>query len=138
MVAGDRRDWLEIDWYADDSPAAGPFHEGEELDHLGFEVGDFEGVLQQLRDAGCPPAIGSLKADNWNVAFVKGVDGVWLDIYRINLKTKKSKAKARTKKRCVIGSSFVTGASGTLTTYFEWGNYCGIRHMLDPDCIMIQ
>ena len=70
LVTGDGRHWLEINWYAADSPVAGPFKDGEELDHLGFEVDDFEGALKRLNDAGYPTMIGQIKAGNWNVAFV--------------------------------------------------------------------
>jgi len=98
LVSGDAQHWLEINWYAEDSPVAAPFREGEELDHLGFEVDDFEDALQRLSDAGYPPVIGPLKAGNWDIAFVKGIDGIWLDVYRINPKTK-SKGKTRRKKR---------------------------------------
>jgi lactoylglutathione lyase len=99
LVTGDGKHWLEINWYQDDSPVAGPFKEGEELDHLGFEVDDFEGALQHLKDAGYPTMIGPIKAGNWDVAFVKGVEGIWLDIYRINPKRKAPKRKAKAKKR---------------------------------------
>jgi hypothetical protein len=98
LVSDDARHWLEINWYAEDSPVAGPFREGEELDHLGFEVDDFEGALQRLRDAGYPPVIGPLKVDNWDIAFVKSIDSIWLDVYRINPKAR-SKSKTRPKKR---------------------------------------
>lgn len=80
----DEKHWLELNWYADDSPVAGPFKEGEELDHLGFEVDDFEAALRRLKDAGYPPLIGPIKAGNWDVAFVKVVEGIWLDIYHIS------------------------------------------------------
>ena len=98
LVTGDGKHWLEINWYAADSPVAGPVKEGEELDHLGFEVGDFEGALKRLNDAGYPTLIGPIKAGNWNVAFVKGVDGIWLDIYHISPRPKK-KTKPRGKRR---------------------------------------
>lgn len=99
LVTGDGKHWLEINWYADDSPAAGPYSEGEQLDHLGFEVDDFPGALKQLNDAGYPTLIGPIKSGKWNVAFVKAVDGIWLDVYKIE-KAPKKKSKARaTKKR---------------------------------------
>lgn len=98
LVSGDGKHWLEINWYADDSPVAGPFKEGEELDHLGFEVDDFEGALKRLNDAGYPTLIGPIKAGKWNVAFVKGIDGIWLDIYHINPRPKK-KPKPRGKEK---------------------------------------
>ena len=54
LLTPDEKHWLEINWYADDSPVAGPFKEGDELDHLGFEVDDFDGALHRLEDAGYP------------------------------------------------------------------------------------
>jgi len=98
LVTGDGKHWLEINWYADDSPVAGPFKEGDELDHLGFEVDDFEGALKRLNDARYPTLIGPIKAGNWDVAFVKGIDGIWLDIYHITPRPKK-KSKPRGKKK---------------------------------------
>ena len=99
LVTGDGKHWLELNWYADDSPVAGPFKEGDELDHLGFEADDFEGALQRLNEAGYPTAIGPIKAGNWDVAFVKGIEGIWLDVYRINAPRKKRSRKSSKKRR---------------------------------------
>lgn len=98
LVTSDGKHWLEINWYADDSSVAGPFSVGEQLDHLGFEVDDFEGALKRLNDAGYPTLIGPRKAGEWEFAFVKGVDDIWLDVYRITKKPKK-KSRARKPKR---------------------------------------
>jgi catechol 2,3-dioxygenase-like lactoylglutathione lyase family enzyme len=91
LISRGEKHWLELNWYADDSPVAGPFREGEELDHLGFEVTDFEAVLKKLNDAGYPTKIGPTKYGVWEVAFVQGFENIWLDIYRIHKKRKKSK-----------------------------------------------
>lgn len=91
LISKGEKHWLELNWYADDSPVAGPFREGEELDHLGFEVDDFEGLLKKLNDAGYPTKIGPTKYGVWEVAFVQGFENIWLDIYRIHRKGKKSK-----------------------------------------------
>src|SRR6266508_6809067 len=54
---------LELNWYASDSPLAGPFREGDELDHLGFATDDFDGALRRLAEAGTrPPSVPSMKA----------------------------------------------------------------------------
>jgi len=98
LVTGDGKHWLELNWYADDSPFAVPFREGDELDHLGFEVDDFDGALKRLNEAGYPTLIGPTKAGNWNVAFVKGIDGIWLDVYHITPRRKK-RAKAKVRKK---------------------------------------
>jgi catechol 2,3-dioxygenase-like lactoylglutathione lyase family enzyme len=91
LVSKGEKHWLELNWYTDDSPVAGPFREGEELDHLGFEVDDFEGLLKKLNDAGYPTKIGPMKYGVWDVAFVQGFENIWLDIYRIRKKEKKRK-----------------------------------------------
>ena len=88
LVTSDGKHWLEINWYADDSPAAGPYSEGEQLDHLGFEVDNVEGALKLLSDAGYPTLIGPKKAGIWTFAFVKVVDNIWLDVYSIRKKKK--------------------------------------------------
>jgi catechol 2,3-dioxygenase-like lactoylglutathione lyase family enzyme len=93
LISKGEKHWLELNWYADDSPLEGPFREGDELDHLGFQVGVFHGLLRKLNDAGYPTKIGPIKMGRWEVAFVKGFENIWLDIYRIRL------APRRTQKR---------------------------------------
>ena len=93
LVTSDGKHWLEINWYADDSPAAGPYSEGEQLDHLGFEVDNVEGALKLLSDAGYPTLIGPKKAGIWTFAFVKVVDNIWLDVYSIRKKKKTATKK---------------------------------------------
>jgi catechol 2,3-dioxygenase-like lactoylglutathione lyase family enzyme len=83
--------WLELNWYAEDSPVAGPFHEGEELDHLGFQVDNLQEALKKLNDAGYSTKIGPTKDGVWNVAFVQGYENIWLDIFEIHKKVKKRK-----------------------------------------------
>lgn len=89
LVSKGEKHWLELNWYADDSPVAGPFREGEELDHLGFEVDDFKGLLKKLNDSGYHTRIGPIKEGVWEVAFVQGFETIWLDIYRIFRKARK-------------------------------------------------
>ncbi len=89
LASQGEKHWLEINWYADDSPIAATFKEGEELDHLGFEVEDFEGLLKKLNEAGYPTKIGPTKYGVLEVAFVQGFENIWLDIYRISRKMRK-------------------------------------------------
>ena len=90
--------WLELNWYAEDSPVAVPFREGEELDHLGFQVNNFDNALDRLKGAGYPVVIGPHHGGGWSVAFVKAFDGIWLDIFKMPAK-KKTKKKFRTRRR---------------------------------------
>jgi len=70
--------YVELNWYAEDSPAAGPYKEGDELDHLGFRVDDFEEAAKKLTDAGYPIQIGPIKSGTWTFGFFKVIDGIWL------------------------------------------------------------
>jgi catechol 2,3-dioxygenase-like lactoylglutathione lyase family enzyme len=65
MVSKGENHWLELNWYADDSPVAAPFQEGEELDHLGFEVENFRELLKKLNNAGYTTRIGPIKYGVW-------------------------------------------------------------------------
>jgi catechol 2,3-dioxygenase-like lactoylglutathione lyase family enzyme len=89
MSSRGEKHWLELNWCADDSPVAGPFHEGEELDYLGFEVDNLERILRKLNDAGYPTRIGPVRYGVWEVAFVQGFESIWLDIYKLHKKAKK-------------------------------------------------
>lgn len=84
LVSQGKKHWLELNWYADDSPVAGPFREGDELNHLGFEVDDFEGALERIADAGYKPALGPFHVGNWHVAHVPTVESVWLDVFHVD------------------------------------------------------
>jgi len=98
LTSKGRKNWLELNWYAEDSPIAGPFREGEELDHLGFQVDDFDRALNRLKEAGYPVSLGPHHVEGWSIAFVKAFDGIWLDIFKMPEKKIKKK-KSRTRRR---------------------------------------
>ncbi len=100
LLTGDGAVWLELNWYAADSPVEGPFREGEELDHLGFEVGDLDAALAELKAEGYVAKHGPFRAGRWHYAFVPVVDGLWLDLFqRSAAPKKKAKPTKRKKKR---------------------------------------
>lgn len=75
---------LELNWYAADSPVARPYPqtEGEELDHLGFEVEDVEAALRFLAEGGFPRVMGPTRDGGFVVAFVKDPDGIWVELFQ--------------------------------------------------------
>lgn len=76
--------YLELNWYAPDSPHYTKYVEGDQLDHLGIKVDDFDGVLNTMKAAGYPVSIGPFHEGKWHIAFVKGFEGIWLDIYKVD------------------------------------------------------
>lgn len=74
---------LEINWYEDDSPVAGPYREGEELDHLAFRVDAFDDALDHLARAGHPVVMGPIDDGKYRVAYVKDPDGIWVEVYEV-------------------------------------------------------
>jgi lactoylglutathione lyase len=75
--------YLELRWHARDSPFYTTFVEGDQLDHLGIKVRGFDGTLRSLADAGYSVKIGPIHEDKWHIAFVRGYEGLWLDIYSV-------------------------------------------------------
>ncbi len=96
---------FELSWYAPDSPVAGPFREGDELDHLGFEVDDFDGALERLAEAGYRPSLGPFHEEGWHLAYIPTIEGIWLDVFhadrqgKVNRKAKQSPTSKVKKRR---------------------------------------
>jgi lactoylglutathione lyase len=80
----DDNHYLELSWYAPDSQYCTEFVAGDQLDHLGMKVKDFDGTLKRLEDAGYPVKIGPIHEGKEHIAFVEGYEGIWLDIYKID------------------------------------------------------
>jgi lactoylglutathione lyase len=85
--------YLELNWYAPDSPHYTKFVEGDQLDHLGIRVEDFEGTLKKLEEAGYPVTIGPIHSGKWHFAFVKAFEGIWLDVHKVDEDRKKVTAQ---------------------------------------------
>ncbi len=103
LFSGDGKQWLELNWYPPDSPIEGPFREGDELDHLGFEVDDLPETLARLKVEGYEPRH-SYTGGGWHIAFVPVVDGIWLDLFhrpapRRKKKTTPARKGAQPKRR---------------------------------------
>ena len=50
---------------------------GEELDHLGFEVEDLEDAVKRLEEEGVEVVVRPGTIGGWREAFVKDLDGIW-------------------------------------------------------------
>ena len=74
---------LELNWYEEGSRFGTTYVNGEDLDHLGFEVDDLQGAVERLEEKGVevvvrPGTIGAVLG--WREAFVKDPDGIWIEL----------------------------------------------------------
>ena len=72
---------IEANWYASDSPIAGPYREGDELDHLAFQVDSLEAALAYLSERGYPKVLGPIESPAARWAYVNDPDGLWIEVY---------------------------------------------------------
>lgn len=74
---------LELNYYEDDSPFNSTYMNGEELDHIAFDVQDLTTTVKELKRNGVEVlvesgAIGGWKG--WKEAYVKDPNGIWIEL----------------------------------------------------------
>ena len=74
---------LELNHYEEDSPFNSSYINGEDLDHLAFDVQDLDAAVRELKRQGVevvvePYAIG--KKEGWKEAYVKDPNGIWVEL----------------------------------------------------------
>ncbi len=74
---------LELNYYEKDSPFNSSYVNGEELDHLAFDVESLEETVAALKQQGIemivePGTIGGLSG--WKEAFIKDPNGIWIEL----------------------------------------------------------
>jgi catechol 2,3-dioxygenase-like lactoylglutathione lyase family enzyme len=68
---------LELNYYPD-QPA---YREGDELDHLAFQVDDVPGAAARLVELGGRVQVPVTEEDGGRLAFVTDPDGIWLKLF---------------------------------------------------------
>ncbi len=68
---------LELNWYPDS-----PYREGNELDHLAFEVDDVRAEVERLVGLGATIAREVEVRAKYIVGFVKDQNGIWLELFQ--------------------------------------------------------
>ncbi|HEX9567291.1 MAG TPA: VOC family protein [Thermoplasmata archaeon] len=74
---------LELNWYAEGSRFGLPYVNGEELDHLSFDVDDLDGAIAELSRKGVEVVIRPCEIGGWygwREAFVKDPNGIWIEL----------------------------------------------------------
>ena len=74
---------LALNWYADDSPVAGPYKKGDELDYLTFEVKNLDKALKYLEKKGHPPISEKEEDEDASWAYIEDPDGNWIQLFEL-------------------------------------------------------
>ncbi|HUK49431.1 MAG TPA: VOC family protein [Terriglobales bacterium] len=74
---------LELNHYEEDSPYSSPYVNGEDLDHIAFDVENLEAAIKELKRQGIevvvePGQIG--REIGWKEAYVKDPNGIWIEL----------------------------------------------------------
>ena len=74
---------LELNHYEEESPFNSPYVNGEDLDHIAFDVQDLDETIKELKRRGVevvvePYAIGS--EIGWKEAYIKDPNGIWIEL----------------------------------------------------------
>ena len=77
---------LELNWYPKDNKFYMEYRNGDELDHLGFKSASVDRDFERLIKHGCerivePFTESSLPDDISGDAYVKGPDGIWIELF---------------------------------------------------------
>ena len=72
--SGDQK--LELNWYPDRKE----YKNGDEVDHLAFEVANVDDALSELRSGGVEVASEPFDEGNSRLAFVMDPDGIWIEL----------------------------------------------------------
>jgi len=72
---------LELNWYPNASRFfAGPYRNGDELDHIAFECEDVERAYRELLEKGARPGHRPFAEGNSWLAYVEDPDGIWIEL----------------------------------------------------------
>ncbi|MEM0271600.1 MAG: VOC family protein [Thermoprotei archaeon] len=71
---------LELNWYQRGSRFDWVYEPGEALDHIGLVTERFDDDFERLRGDGCVVKLKPWFEGNRKIAFLEGVDGVWLEL----------------------------------------------------------
>jgi catechol 2,3-dioxygenase-like lactoylglutathione lyase family enzyme len=74
---------LELNFYEEESPFYAPYLNGEDLDHIAFDVEDLEDAVSDLKKKGVEVAVEPYQIGvslGWKEAFVKDPNGIWIEL----------------------------------------------------------
>lgn len=80
MKSPDSTQLLELNFYENNSPFYTPYLNGEDLDHLAFDVENLESVVANLKSKGIEIVVEPYQIGGWREAFIKDPNGIWIEL----------------------------------------------------------
>lgn len=71
---------LELNYYEKKSQFYAPYLNGEDLDHLAFDVENLESCISDLKRKGIEIIVEPYQIDEWREAFIKDPNGIWIEL----------------------------------------------------------
>jgi lactoylglutathione lyase len=83
LKSPDSNQLLELNFYENDSPFYAPYVNGEDLEHLAFDVENLESTVSDLKRKNLkiivePHQIGA--RSGWREAFIEDPNGIWIEL----------------------------------------------------------
>jgi 4-hydroxyphenylpyruvate dioxygenase-like putative hemolysin len=71
---------LELNYYEQDNPFNSAYVNGEELDHIAFDVQDLTATVEKLKRQGIEVVVEPYTIGDWSEAYVKDPNGIWIEL----------------------------------------------------------
>jgi catechol 2,3-dioxygenase-like lactoylglutathione lyase family enzyme len=71
---------LELNYYEQDSAFNSAYVNGEDLDHIAFDVPDLANAVEELKRRGVEVVVEPYKIGGWKEAYVKDPSGIWIEL----------------------------------------------------------
>ncbi len=98
MKSPDSEQILELNYYEKDSPFNTPYVNGEELDHLAFDVESLQESVEALKRRGIEIIVESGTiggVEGWKEAFARDPNGIWIELLQKKTKSQKIASHGR-------------------------------------------
>jgi catechol 2,3-dioxygenase-like lactoylglutathione lyase family enzyme len=80
LKSPDSEQLLELNYYEQDSPFNSAYVNGEDLDHIAFDVQDLTATVEQLKRQGVEVVVEPYAIGGWKEAYVKDTNGIWIEL----------------------------------------------------------
>jgi lactoylglutathione lyase len=71
---------LELNYYEEDSPFNSAYVNGEDLDHIAFDIPDLVATVEELKRQGVEVVVEPYAIGGWKEAYVKDPNGIWIEL----------------------------------------------------------